>query len=203
MTHFTLTYYREAAKPIRESAPSDLMNSDQKDLDGLRALDQQVITTIHKRYFPEIYRYVRYRLGNETIAEDIAGETITRLLESVYSGGGPRTNLRGWLIGTASNLVNDHLRKFYAHPTELLPDDLHDDGPSPHQYSEMTDRNRAINEAILRLTPDQQQVIALRFGGGYSLHETAMLMKKKENAIKALQFRALAALRKSFGEDLL
>ena len=203
MNPYPLSYCREDTKSIRESDQSDLMSSNLDDLDGLRALDHQVIAAVHKRFFPEIFRYVRYRLGNEIIAEDITGETFTRLLESVYSGGGPRTNLRGWLIGTASNLVNDHLRKFYAHPTELLPEDLHDDGPSPTQYSEQTDRNRQINDALTKLTPDQQQVIALRFGGGYSLKETAALMKKNENAIKALQFRALAALRRSFGEDLL
>jgi RNA polymerase sigma-70 factor (ECF subfamily) len=203
MNPYSLSYCREDTKSIRESDQSDLMSGNLDDLDGLRALDHQVIAAVHKRFFPEIFRYVRYRLGNEIIAEDITGETFTRLLESVYSGGGPRTNLRGWLIGTASNLVNDHLRKFYAHPTELLPEDLHDDGPSPTQYSEQTDRNRQINDALTKLTPDQQQVIALRFGGGYSLKETAALMKKNENAIKALQFRALAALRRSFGVDLL
>jgi DNA-directed RNA polymerase specialized sigma24 family protein len=43
-------------------------------------------------------------------------------------------------------------------------------------------------------------VLALRFGLGFSLDETAAQMKKNANAIKALQFRALAALQRQMGE---
>ncbi len=50
------------------------------------------------------------------------------------------------------------------------------------------------------LTGDQQQVLALRFGQGLSLEETAQVMKKKSNAVKALQFRALNALQLKLGE---
>jgi RNA polymerase sigma-70 factor (ECF subfamily) len=50
------------------------------------------------------------------------------------------------------------------------------------------------------LTPEQQHVLALRFGQGYSLEETATFMNKNVNAVKALQFRALAALQREIGE---
>jgi RNA polymerase sigma-70 factor (ECF subfamily) len=175
------------------------------DLEGLRVLDPQAISAIHNRYFPELYRYARYRLGDENLAEDIAGETFARLLESVNAGQGPHTSLRGWLMGTASNLVNDHLRGMYAHPIGTLPEDFEPnaDGLSPHQYVEHTDRRRTVREALGQLTEEQQQVIALRFGNGYSLEETAALMAKKPNAIKALQFRALAALRRAIVEEIL
>ena len=74
MNPYSLSYYREDTKSIRESDQSDLMSGNLDDLDGLRALDHQVIAAVHKRFFPEIFRYVRYRLGNEIIAEDITGE---------------------------------------------------------------------------------------------------------------------------------
>jgi RNA polymerase sigma-70 factor (ECF subfamily) len=50
------------------------------------------------------------------------------------------------------------------------------------------------------LTAEQQHVLALRFGQGYSLEETAAFMDKNVNAVKALQFRALAALQRELGE---
>jgi RNA polymerase sigma-70 factor (ECF subfamily) len=53
---------------------------------------------------------------------------------------------------------------------------------------------------MAQLTPDQQNVLALRFGEGYSLEETASAMRKNVNAVKALQFRALAALQRNLGE---
>lgn len=54
--------------------------------------------------------------------------------------------------------------------------------------------------ALTLLTEEQQQVLALRFGQGYSLEETATRMEKNVNAVKALQFRALASLQRQIGE---
>jgi RNA polymerase sigma-70 factor (ECF subfamily) len=51
------------------------------------------------------------------------------------------------------------------------------------------------------LTDEQQKVIGMRFGNGFTLEETAELMGKKTNAIKALQFRALAALRRMISKE--
>jgi RNA polymerase sigma-70 factor (ECF subfamily) len=50
------------------------------------------------------------------------------------------------------------------------------------------------------LTSEQQHVLALRFGQGYSVEETAAHLQKNINAVKALQFRALAALQRQIGE---
>jgi RNA polymerase sigma-70 factor (ECF subfamily) len=46
------------------------------------------------------------------------------------------------------------------------------------------------------LTELQQQVVALRFGAGMSLQETADIMGRSVNAIKNLQHKALGALRR-------
>ena len=58
----------------------------------------------------------------------------------------------------------------------------------------------AVRGAYAELSSDQQNVLALRFGSGYSLEETARVMQKNVNAVKALQFRALAALQRNIGE---
>jgi len=59
---------------------------------------------------------------------------------------------------------------------------------------ENQDRTRFLQRALTRLTKEQQHVLALRFSLNYSLEETAVVMKKNVNAIKQLQYRALAAL---------
>ena len=71
--------------------------------------------------------------------------------------------------------------------------------PSERDLAEQFDISRVTVRAGLKtLTDEQQNVIVLRFGNGYSLENTAKLMGKNVNAIKALQFRALASLRKKF-----
>jgi len=174
--------------------------NEQSALNGLQKLDSQSIGAIYDQYFSEVYRYVRYRIGDDAVAEDIASDVFVRLLEAVSKRQGPQTNLRGWLIATASNAVNDHLRRQYRRPVEALSDSLPDGGPGIHAEVDLREQNRVVQTAYAQLTSEQQHVLALRFGQGYSLEETAVYMKKKVNAVKALQFRALAALQRQIGE---
>jgi RNA polymerase sigma-70 factor (ECF subfamily) len=174
---------------------------EQSALNGLRNLDTQSIGAVYDQYFPEVYRYVRYRISDDTVAEDIASDVFVRLLEASRKKRGPRTNIKGWLISTASNVVNDHLRRLYRRPTEALPDSMVDGSANTRSEVDQREQNRVVEAAYAQLTPDQQHVLALRFSQGYSLEETAQHMNKKVNAVKALQFRALAALKRVIGEE--
>jgi RNA polymerase sigma-70 factor (ECF subfamily) len=176
------------------------VNGDRAELEALRALDPQAVSSVHARYFPQLYRYARYRLGDSSAAEDVASEALVRLLEAVAAGSGPTSTLRGWLLGTAANLINDSLRRRYAKPEEGLSEEIAAEDPTPHDHAEGSEAIRAVRAAILRLTADQQHVLALRFGSEYTLEETAAILRKKTNAVKALQFRALAALRRAMEE---
>jgi RNA polymerase sigma-70 factor (ECF subfamily) len=166
----------------------------------LDSLDSKAIGAVYDQYFSEVYRYVLYRVGDQTLAEDIASDVFIRLLEAVKSGRGPDTNLKGWLIGTASHVVMDHLRKKYRRPEEEISDSLPDLKPGPATEVDQREKDSLVRGAYAKLTSEQQTVLALRFGQGYSLEETATHMDKNVNAVKALQFRALAALQREIGE---
>ncbi len=169
-------------------------------LDGLQSLDSQAIGAIYDQYFSEVYRYVRYRINDDAAAEDIASDVFIRLLEAVQKRQGPQSSLKGWLIATAAHAVNDYLRRQYRRPVEALSESLPDHGVSVHSEVDARERNRLIQDAYAQLTSEQQHVLALRFGQGYSLEETAIHLKKNINAVKALQFRALASLQRQIGE---
>lgn len=172
------------------------------ELDGLRSLDPQAVGAVYDRYYPDIYRFVRYRLNDETAAEDIASDVFIRLIEAIRSGQPPKTSLKAWLIGTASHIIADHFRQAYRRPIDELSETLFDDHPDPVVDVEQREREQNLKSAMSKLTEEQQNVIALRFGQGYSLEETANFLKKNINAVKQLQFRALAALNRSVGEIL-
>ena len=170
------------------------------ELEQLRRLDPHSVSAVHSRYFPELYRYIHYRMGDPMAAADLASEVFLRLLEAVHSNRGPRENLRGWLMGTASNLVNDHFRETYSRPMASLDERVESNGPSLDDTVERSEKDRALRSAMARLTQEQQHVLALRFGGGLSLEQTASAMAKNANAVKALQFRALASLKRAMEE---
>jgi len=54
-----------------------------------------------------------------------------------------------------------------------------------------------VRATLTRLTPEQQNIVVLKFLEGYSNAEVGALMNKPEGAIKSLQHRALAALRRA------
>ncbi len=177
-----------------------LLSETQGELNSLRKLDPQAIGAVYDYYFQDVYRFVLYRLNDEGLAEDISGDVFLRLLEAVKKKRGPKKNIKSWLLSTASHMITDHLRRRYRRPTAEMPEDIVDRSDSPSQEFDRSHQNNLTREALQHLTPDQQTVLTLRFGQGYSLEETAAVMKKKSNAIKALQFRALAALRRQVGE---
>jgi RNA polymerase sigma-70 factor (ECF subfamily) len=185
------------------------MSAESSEIDRLNTLDPQAITTVHNRYYPEVFRFARFRVSDEVIAEDIAGDVFMHLLEAVHNGRGPATNLRGWLLRTTSNVVNNHFRKLYNRPkedsSEVLENssDLFLSQSDPVILLDQAERNRLLQTAIDKLTDPQKLVITLRFGNRFSLEETAQLMGKNANTIKALQCRALEALRRKLGRDLL
>lgn len=175
---------------------------EQNELEELKSLDPHAISAIYDRYFSEVYRFICYRLNDEHTAEDIASDVFVRLLEAVQAGRGPKTNLKAWLLATASHIVIDHLRKAYRRPEGDLTESMADGTPDPSQDYERQERDRRVKKAVSVLTEEQQFVITLRFNQGYSLEETANVMQKNVNSVKQLQFRALAALNRAMGEML-
>ena len=167
-----------------------------------RRLETDALVQIHNTYYPELYRYVRFRLEDAQVCEDITAEVFLRLLDALDKGRGPNQKLRGWLFGTASNLVNDHLRQRYAQKIEPNSVDeivmISDDNPEG-EFDENSQKG-GVRQAILELTADQQHVLALRFSEESSLLETAEIMEKSVSAVKSLQFRAVAALQSRLSE---
>lgn len=162
-----------------------------------RALDSRALEQIHDRYYSEIYRYVLYRTGDRTVTEDVASEVFLRLLNALHAERAPRTTLRGWLFGVASHLVADHFRRAPGLP---LSENIVAPYPSLSDEVEARIRQNDIRKAIRQLTVEQQQVIALRFGSGFSVEQTAEALGKSVTAVKSLQLRALEGLRRALVE---
>lgn len=198
-SYMEITTPRQSTNKVIATKPMSIPDA-HRELDGLQKLDPQVIGAVYDRYFPDVYRYILYRLGDSSLAEDIASDVFLRLIEAVKSRRGPTTNLKGWLISTASNAVADHLRRVYRRPTEELSDTMPDLASSLTDEIDRRQNADSVRQAYAQLTLEQQNVLALRFGDGYSLEETANLMQKNVNAVKALQYRALASLQRLIGE---
>jgi RNA polymerase sigma-70 factor (ECF subfamily) len=159
-----------------------------------RRLDAEALNTIHQTYYDSIFRYIAFRVGDRYVAEDLTSEVFLRLLAELKKRRGPKKTLRGWLFRVASNVVTDHYRQQgRAQEVELSPS-IPDGGALPHHLIEELLNFEALHDALNSLTPEQRDVIALRYGWEMPFKEIAQTLRKSENAVKQLQIRALARL---------
>jgi len=164
-------------------------------------LDPQALGQLHDLLYPVVYKYVSFRLQDQQLCEDISAEVFVRLLDTFHRRDRNIKDVRAWMMGIASNLVNDHYRQKYRRQMEDL-DDL-ENLPAYQSTEGSVERSMTMEEirwAMARLTQDQQHVLALRFSQDFSLEETASAVGKSINAVKVLQFRALAAMRRFLDE---
>jgi RNA polymerase sigma-70 factor, ECF subfamily len=161
-------------------------------LSGVLNLNSLNLGEIHDRYYRSIYRYALLRTGNANLADDIASEVFLRLLDAIHTGKPPHTTIKGWLFGVASHLVADH----YQDKNEVPLIETISNGISIQVEAEQNILQEQVKTAFSKLTGEQREVLALRFSSGLTIKETAQLMNHSPSAVKALQFRALAALRK-------
>jgi RNA polymerase sigma-70 factor (ECF subfamily) len=175
--------------------PTALVAEDEELLIAVRRLDPRALTLVHNRYYSDIYRYLLFKTGDDHAADDLSSEVFMRLLTTLRSGRPPKS-LRAWLFGVANHLAADHFRQQARRRQSDLPEDLADtandlDVEVMHGLTMAT-----VRQALAQLTDEQQQVLALRFGEGRSIIETALMLDKSETAVKQLQFRAIAAMRR-------
>ncbi len=170
------------------------MDSEKTLLRKARSWDMDALARIYDTYSPGVYRYAVRLLGNADLAEECVAETFRRFLQTLHNGGGPRRFLKAYLYRVAHNWISDHYRRQV--PEGPLDEAVQAvaDGRPDHEVI-FREQQAAVRRALAQLTPEQRQVVVLRFLEEWSLAEVAQAMGKSVGAVKALQHRALNALR--------
>jgi len=157
--------------------------------------DQGALSNLYEYYFPRVYRYVAARLASAQDAEDVTEEIFLRVISNLQRFSWRGLPFGAWVFRIARNEVVSHVRRQKnrnqtAPLTEAIPS-LEED----HVITVETEMTIAvIRQAAEKLPEAQRQVIALRFGAGLSVAETARALKKTENNVKVLQHKAIAKL---------
>jgi RNA polymerase sigma-70 factor (ECF subfamily) len=163
--------------------------------------DPEAFGHLYDLYFGKIYGYIYRRVGDRQVAEDLTSETFTKALVHIRSYTYTGQPFVAWLYRIAANVVTDHYRsRRNAAPLDegvRLPAT----DPTPEEVALQLDDQRAVARAIQTLSPDQQDVILLRFSAGLRLKEIAQVVGKTEGAVKALMFRALGNLKGKLSES--
>ena len=176
------------------------MQSEQDLLNRARRFEEDALAEVYDRYNLEIYRYAFRYAGDAYLAEECAAETFCRFLGAIRDGKGPRDYLRAYLYRVAHNWLTDTHRRQPAPAVPLDPSLGTDPETNPAQAVAANLESQEIRSLLKQLTPEQRQVIVLKYVEEWKNDEIAHALEKPVGAVKALQHRALRALRRLYQE---
>jgi RNA polymerase sigma-70 factor (ECF subfamily) len=169
---------------------------DQAMIERAKRFETEALEEIYDTFSPGIYRYAFRLLGDSELAKECMAETFSRFLVALKRESGPENYLQAYLYRIAHNWITDFYRKKDP-PTLPLEIEIRanpDEEPHAKVANQLT--NQQLREALSLLTPDQRQVIVLKFLEDWENKAIALTLNKPVGAIKALQHRGLEALRR-------
>ncbi|HOG45278.1 MAG TPA: sigma-70 family RNA polymerase sigma factor [Anaerolineae bacterium] len=158
--------------------------------------DPVALAHIYDCYAGRIYSYIYFHLSDAGLAEELTGTVFVKMLEAIRADKAWTRSFSGWLYRIAHNLVVDHVRRDRQRERYGLDERLAAEGADPAGIVARRLEHERLRRALAQLTQEQAQVIVAKFAEGLSNAEIAQRMGKTEGAIKSLQFRAVASLRR-------
>jgi RNA polymerase sigma-70 factor (ECF subfamily) len=164
--------------------------------------DPEAFGRIFDAYVGPIHRFIASRVNRPSDAEDLTQLVFVKALEAL-----PRYEARGipfggWLFRLARNAIIDQVRTRRDHLSLVAAVTRETEDAGPEAMASLRDDLDQVARALIELTDDQREVIELRFFAGLSVHETADAIGRQDGTVRGLQFRALAALRRTLGIEV-
>jgi RNA polymerase sigma-70 factor, ECF subfamily len=163
--------------------------------------ERSALGALYRQHYPAIFTYLFYRLGDQAAAEDLAAEVFVRMVEQIDRYRDQGRPILAWLYTIARNLLTDHYRRNGRAHVMPLDEQLVAGSDNPVMATDRRLDKALLLRALRRLTETQRQVIVGRFVEERPNAELATILDKTEGAVKSLQHRALAALRRAIEEE--
>ncbi len=170
------------------------MNTERQLIERAAKRDREAFGRLYSLYIEKIYKYIYYKCSGVEEAEELTSQVFLKAWEAIDRFQWQGYSFGAWLYRIAHNQLIDHYR---THVQTLSLDTFHQykGEEDTHRTVERTLASEQVRRALRHLTHDQQRVVILRFLEGYAVPEIAAIMGKDPAAIRALQHRALVALR--------
>jgi len=164
--------------------------------------DREALEELYLIHFDRIYSYLHVSVGNRPDAEDLTTQTFLKMLEKIGTFKWQSAPFSAWLFRIAHNLAMDHFRaRRRWQPEEEVPEPPGEEEPSAELTAMQTIGRESMLKLIDHLSPEQQQVLTLKFVFNLPNAEVAAILDKTEGAIKSLQHRALVSLQKQIARQ--
>lgn len=163
--------------------------------------DSQAITILYQTYVQTIYRYIFYRVPTAHDAEDLTAEVFLKMVEALPGYQITGAPFEAWLYRIAAARIADFHRRNRRQPQDELDERLSDHLPHPEEQLQQTQEIENLRGLFQRFTPDEQNILILRFVERKSHKEVAAILGKSAAAVKSAQHRILVQLAGLLGSE--
>ena len=164
-------------------------------VEAARRGDAHGWNVLFERFHSDVHAYALARLGDWADAEDVTQETFVAAVGSIRKlRDGREPVVQAWLLHICRHKVVDHVRRRARHQRSL--DLAVPPAADPADVVATGLRAAEMRLAMSELTDDQRDILVRRFVLDHTLEEVAAGTDRSVGAVKSLQHRALAALRR-------
>jgi len=189
----------------REDAGGEAARRD-AELDALAAAaatgDRASVSRLLERVRQPVLGYCRARMGSRAVglqtAEDVAQDVLLALCGALPRYRSGEKPVMAFVFGIAANKVVDAFRvagRDRSDPTDGMPDEA-DAGPGPELRAVLGSQVDELRTLLEEIPENYREVLVLRVALHYSAEETAQIMGSSAGAVRVMQHRAMAKLRK-------
>ena len=172
--------------------------SENNDLVRRARTQADALARLYERYYNRIFRFCVYRLFDREIAEDVTSMVFLEVARKIRAfKGRTEQDFRNWLYAIAANQANAYIRKV-SRRKKLLESAI---GSIAASTTEITNQSSepdwpSLYKAILKLKPQHQTLVTLRFFENFSYEQIAQILNAKEVTVRVMLHRILGKLRR-------
>jgi RNA polymerase sigma factor (sigma-70 family) len=166
-------------------------------LEAARRGNETAWAEIYRDLSPAVLGYLRGSGAPEP--EDTLGEVFLEVARDVAKFEGDQRQFKAWIFTIAHHRMIDARRHAGRRPVQLVAEPPE---PVTEPLSDAADEALArigaeeVQRVLGVLSPDQRAVLLLRILGDLSIEDTAAAVGKRPGAVKQLQRRGLATLKR-------
>ncbi|HEX3838120.1 MAG TPA: sigma-70 family RNA polymerase sigma factor [Steroidobacteraceae bacterium] len=149
---------------------------------------------VYTEQLPRVYNFLRYRLGNETLAQDLTSRTFEKAWCDRHRYRRELARFSTWLLQIARNVVVDYYRTRHEHAPLEAAAEVPAAG-TPEEEAVIRSNFQRLSLLTGQLTDRERELLALKYGAGATNRAISELTGLSESNVGTILHRAVEVLR--------
>jgi RNA polymerase sigma factor (sigma-70 family) len=160
----------------------------------------EAFAEFYEKYLPKVYRYIRYRITDTHLAEDLTSVIFEKALTKFRSFSSEKASFSTWIFTIARNTLIDHFRTNRKVDTVCLDNaaGISNQEISPEEMNDREEEMRLLQSSVSQLSKVEQEIISLKFGAEMTNRQIAKELALSESNVGIIIYRAVRKLRDGF-----